>query len=1189
VSAFVHLRAHTEYSLVDSVLRVKPLMDAVERLGMPAVAITDLGNVSAMVKFYRAALDRGVKPIVGTDVWVADALEDREPTRLTLLAISDEGFKAVSRLLSRAYAQDGGQERALLLKEWLSTEILTGLIALSGAQFGEVGRALIGSRPERAAQVLDYWRALFPGRFYIELQRLGRAGEQEYVEAAVRLAAANAAPVVATNEVCFLDTGDFEAHETRVCIAQGRTLDEPGRPRNYTEQQYLKSAEEMTELFADLPEATENTVEIAKRCNLELRLDDVFLPDFELPGSATAKGYLREHAQAGLRQRLVPAHGGPSGGAVVALSAATARASEAPAAVQEPVEVPEVYAQRLERELDVICDMGFEGYFLIVADFINWARASSIPVGPGRGSGAGSLVAYALGITDLDPIEHDLLFERFLNPERVSMPDFDVDFCIEGRDRVIDYVSRKYGRDRVSQIITYGTMAARAVVRDVGRVLGMPYGYVDRIAKLIPFELGITLEKALADDEELRSVYESEDEVRALIDLAQRLEGLARNAGTHAGGVVIAPAPLTEFMPLYAEPGGGGSLTQLDKDDLEAIGLIKFDFLGLKTLTIIDKALASINAERAGRGEPPVDIGAIPVNDPKTYDLLRRCQTTAVFQLESRGMRDLIKRLQPDRFEDLVAILALFRPGPLQSGMVEEFIDRKHGRNSAPIDYLHPDLEPFLKPTYGVILYQEQVMQIAQVLAGYSLGGADLLRRAMGKKKPEEMAKQRSVFRKGAVERGLAAERADQIFDLMEKFAGYGFNKSHSAAYALIAYQTAWLKAHYPEAFMAAVMTADMDHTDKLDVLKEECTEMGIALDPPDVNRSGYPFTVGARQRVVYGLGAIKGVGQGVVEAIVAEREAGGSFRSLLDFCRRVGPQRLGRRAVEALVKSGALDALGANRATLMRSVPDTMALAERSAQAMAAGQATLFGAEEEGDDLEHVFPEVREWSKRERLVAEYESLGLCLTGHFFDEYEQHCRHFTHGPIAKLTAAVPSEGTPAFQQPRRDVTVAGVLLRMGRRGTAMTVDLHDGTKRIEVSLFDEVFSLSKHLLTKHAVLVVEGQMRYDDFSSAWRVNARRVRSVDDAIEEHARRITVPWNGGRSAPDFVRCLKDTLTPFRQGECLVCVRYTGAAAGALLTLGDAWRVRPTRELRDALTRLLGEESYTLHYAPPRLAGQ
>jgi DNA polymerase-3 subunit alpha len=1152
VTAFVHLRVHSEYSLVDSVVRVKPLVDKVRELGMSAVALTDLGNVSAMVKFYRAATDKGIKPIIGADVWIGESLADADPSRLTLLCANRSGFRNLSRLLTDGHARGQAHGRALILKEWLDIERLDGLLGLSGGQSGELGRAFAGTRPERALDVLDDWCTLLPGRFYIELQRAGRPAENEYLQRAVQLAAARGVPIVATNEVCFLERTDFDAHETRVCIAQGRTLNDPARPRHYTEQQYLKSPQEMAELFAELPEALTNTVEIAKRCNLELDLGNVFLPRFELPDGRTAQAYLREQADLGLRNRL--RHN----------------------VIEAPADAP--YFERLARELDVICAMGFEGYFLIVADFIAWARQSSIPVGPGRGSGAGSLVAYALGITDLDPLEHDLLFERFLNPERVSLPDFDVDFCIEGRDRVIDYVSRRYGRDRVSQIITYGTMAARAVVRDVGRVLGMTYGHVDRIAKLIPFEIGITLDKALAEDEELRALYESDEEIRGLIDLARQLEGLARNAGTHAGGVVIAPDPLIESMPLYSDPTSA-SLTQLDKDDLEAIGLVKFDFLGLKTLTIIDKALATINRERIAGGDEPVDIAALDLTDRKAYDLLNRCQTTAVFQLESRGMRDLIKRLKPDRFDDLVAILALFRPGPLQSGMVDEFIERKHGRNIAAIDYLHPSLEPILQPTYGVILYQEQVMQIAQVLAGYSLGGADLLRRAMGKKKPEEMAKQRAVFQQGATERGIPADRAQYIFDLMEKFAGYGFNKSHSAAYALLAYQTAWLKAHYPEAFMAAVMTADMDHTDKLVVFINDCRGLGIEIEPPDVNRSGLGFSVGGPQRINYGLGAIKGVGQSVVEALVADRDRGGAYTDLLDLCRRVGQQKLNRRVLEALVRSGALDGFGLNRATLMNAIGAVLSLTEKAALADAAGQAGLFGPDDDATDIAHVFAPLREWTKRERREAERDSLGLYLTSHPFEDYAEHCRHFSNGSIASVISSLPAEGQP--YQTRRTATLAGVVMDVKRRGSRIALDLDDNTDRVEVTLFDEVYAASKHLINKHAVLVVDGQIRYDDFLGAWRLTAHRVRSVDEAIEEHARRITISLSGEDSGIELIGRLRETLEPFRRGNCEVSIQYRSPAGQAQLTCGDAWSVRPTRELRERLSRLLGDDRYAIHY--------
>ena len=1147
---FVHLRVHSEYSLEDSVLSVSALLDQVLQLNMPAVGLADQSNVFAAVKFYREAVKRGIKPIVGADLWIAAAAEDRDPSRLTVLCLDEEGFRNLSRLLTLSYADGRYLGRALVLKEWLEPDKLAGLLALSGGQSGELGRILLGSQPEKATDALRYWRMLFPERFYIELHRIGRPQESVYLSKAVNLAGAERVPVVATNDVRFLTRQDFETHEIRICIQQGRILDDPGRPREYSEHQYLKSPEEMADLFRDIPEALANSVEIAKRCNWQLKLGQVFLPEFQLPEGTTADAYLRTLVHEGLRTRLPGL---------------------------DPSEAVR-YAERLDLELDVICEMGFEGYFLIVADFIGWARTNAIPVGPGRGSGAGSLAAYVLGITDLDPIVHELLFERFLNPERVSMPDFDIDFCIEGRDRVIEYVAQRYGTDRVSQIITFGTMAARAVVRDVGRVLGMPYGYVDRIAKLIPPELGITLGKALTDNDELRKAYESEDEVRTLIDLARPLEGLVRNAGTHAGGVVIAPAPLTEFMPLYCE-SDGNTLTQFDKDDVESVGLVKFDFLGLKTLTIIDRAVKTINRQRRAEKLDAIRIAEIPLDDPAAYELLKSGRTTAVFQLESRGMRDLITRLQPDHFDDLVAILALFRPGPLQSGMVEDFIGRKHGRNRDPIDYFHPTLEPILKATYGVILYQEQVMQIAQVMAGYSLGGADLLRRAMGKKKPEEMAQQRSIFVEGASRKGVDERKSSYIFDLMEKFAAYGFNKSHSAAYALVAFQTAWLKAHYVEAFMSAVLTADMDNTDRLVLLKDDCTQMGIALERPDVNVSAYEFTVGGRHSVTYGLGAIKGVGRGVIENLLGEREANGPFRNLFDLCRRVDQHKLNRRVLEALARSGALDGLGANRPALLNAVPHALRLAERSVHAKAAGQTALFA--EQGDDggLEHLLTPVGDWNERERLAAERESLGLYLSGHPFDQYARHCRCFTDGSISDVIGALPSDG--GRDRSRKDVIIAGLVMDIFRRGNRVSVRLDDNTDRVEVTLFDEAYAEYGHLLTKDAVLVINGQLRFDDFLNEWRVTAKRVRSVDEAIEESARRLTIRWTSDGEGQEFVRSLRETLKPFTQGRCEVCVEYSGPAAKASLTLGQGWAVRPTRELRERLTQLVGEERFSIHY--------
>ncbi|MFZ5620055.1 MAG: DNA polymerase III subunit alpha [Pseudomonadota bacterium] len=1155
---FVHLHLHTEYSLVDGIVRVKPLVKAVAAAGMPACAVTDQSNLFALVKFYKAAIGAGIKPIIGADVWVHNAQDPNQPGRLVLLCQDRAGYLNLNELISRSYID--GQHRGVpvVQKDWLR-EHSAGLIALSGGRAGDVGLALLAGNTALAEELLDDWLALFPDRYYLELQRTGREREEDYLHAAVELAARRDVPVVATNDVHFLAPEDFEAHEARVCIHDGRTIDDPRRPRRHSEQQYLKTPEEMAELFADIPEALENTVEIARRCNLELTLGRNYLPDFPVPAGLTMDEFFRQQAREGLEARLVK------------LFDATA---------PDFAEKRRPYDERLQIELDVIIQMGFPGYFLIVADFIKWAKANGVPVGPGRGSGAGSLVAYALTITDLDPIQYDLLFERFLNPERVSMPDFDVDFCMEGRDRVIDYVAEKYGRDKVSQIITYGSMAAKAVVRDVGRVLGHPYGFVDRIAKLIPFEIGMTLDKALEQEEQLRQAYENEEDVRAIIDLARSLEGLSRNAGKHAGGVVIAPSKLTDFTPLYCEAGGANLVSQFDKDDVEAVGLVKFDFLGLRTLTIIDWALATLNRQRAARGEEPVDIERIPLDDPAAFNLLKACQTTAVFQLESSGMKDLIRRLQPDTFEDIVALVALFRPGPLQSGMVDDFIARKHGR--AKVEYPHPKLEPILKPTYGVILYQEQVMQIAQVLAGYTLGGADLLRRAMGKKKPEEMAKQREIFTEGAVANGVDANVATYIFDLMEKFAGYGFNKSHSAAYALVSYQTAWMKAHHPAPFMAAVLSADMDNTDKVVTLIDECQSMKLNVVPPDINRSDYRFTVAGEDTVIYGLGAIKGVGQAAIEGVMAEREANGAFRDLYEFCRRVDLRKLNRRVLEALIRAGACDSLGENRATLMAQLPTALKLAEQSERDAGAGQVDLFGNAIETEVAPVEAVSLPEWDEEIRLQGEKETLGLYLTGHPICRYEDELARITSG---RLAALIGNGDAPNSRSVDRQVVVAGLVIalrvRQTRRGSMAFVTLDDRSARVEMRVFSDVFEHHRNLIAKDRVLVVEGVLGYDDYSGGQQLTADRLYDIGQAREIFARRVVIEVDDAKAGNGFLQSLAETLRPFREGKCPVWIDYRNRAARAQVALGREWNVRPADELLHRLHELAGEGHVQVEY--------
>ncbi len=1155
MTQFVHLRLHTEYSLLDGIVRVPELMTAVASAGMPAIALTDQSNLFAMVKFYKEAQMAGVKPVIGVDAWIREPGERAAPTRAVFLCQNLAGYRHLTQLVTRSFLE--GQQRGVPMIErgWLDCAVLEGLILLSGGQEGDIGQALTRGNVDEAHRCLARWQALCGDRFYLEVQRTGRAGEMLYSEAVLDLARERGVPAVATNDVRFLTRAEFEAHEARVCIREGALLADPSRRRRYSEEQYLKTPAQMCELFADAPELLVNSVEIAKRCSLEIKLGSSMLPAYPVPAGSTTEGFLRDEAARGLGARLEEA------------KALRGVLRDAPA-----------YAARLELELGVICSMGFAGYFLIVADFIRWARENGVPVGPGRGSGAGSLVAFALGITDLDPIEHDLLFERFLNPERVSMPDFDVDFCMEGRDRVIEYVANKYGRERVSQIITYGTLAAKAVIRDVGRVLGHNYGYVDKIAKLVPFEIGITLDKALEQEDELRRLYEGDTDVRELIDLARALEGLARNAGTHAGGVVIAPSVLTDFTPLYCEEGSTTPVTQFDKDDVEAAGLVKFDFLGLRTLTIIDWAVRDINTARAAMHEPPLVVSALPMDDVPTYQLLKSCKTTAVFQLESRGMKDLIRRLQPDRFGDIVALVALFRPGPLQSGMVDDFIARKHDTSGATIDYLHPDLKPVLEATYGVILYQEQVMQIAQILAGYTLGGADLLRRAMGKKKPEEMAKQRSVFVSGAVARGVREAQATHIFDLMEKFAGYGFNKSHSAAYALLSYQTAWLKAHYPAAFMAAVLSSDMDKTDKVVTLIDECVSMKLTVHPPDVNESVFAFKVAGPDSIRYGMGAIKGVGESAVQAIVDERAANGPYRSLPDLCRRIDLSRVNRRVFEALIRSGSLDRIGPNRATLTAELDRAMHLGEQNSRAMSVGQVDLFGLSAAPNSV------MADWTEAQRLAGERETLGLFLSGHPITPYEPDLKFLVSARLVDVGGAKPQAplGERGWNQ-GKPATVAGLVLEIRRRPNRVTLILDDRSARLEVSMYEEIFQQHRDIIVKDAILIVEGMLRFDDFIESWRLQAKTLMDIDRARERFARRLWLRWPGQFDGPQGMSRFEELLRPYLKGPCGVSVVVNRPEYSGRLNLADAWSVRPSRELLDKLSALVGREGWYLVYGP------
>ncbi|MBM3362056.1 MAG: DNA polymerase III subunit alpha [Betaproteobacteria bacterium] len=1145
---FVHLRTHTEFSVVDGMLRIDDLAQAAAADRQPALAITDLNNLFGAVKFYKAARASGVKPLIGADVWVQTPgrEESAAAARLLLLAQNQRGYLNLCELLTRAWTSNVQRDLAVIKSVWLE-ELSEGLIALSGANSGAVGQALLQGDESRASAIALHLASLFPHRFYLELQRADQPDDERHVVAAVRLASRLGLPVVATHPVQFACPDDFEAHETRVCIAQGQTLGNARRPRWFTQSQYFKSRAEMAALFADIPSALANAVEIARRCSLVLELGRPQLPDYPTPVQdgvpMPIDQYFRRASREGLTQRLRALFPDPS-------LLETRRAE---------------YEQRLEFEIDVILKMGFPGYFLIVSDFINWAKTHGCPVGPGRGSGAGSLVAYALGITDLDPIQYKLLFERFLNPERVSMPDFDIDFCQANRDRVIDYVKAKYGHEAVSQIATFGTMAARAVIRDVGRALDMPYGLCDGIAKLVPNKPGMTVTlqyppKPKPEGDKNNYVLElepvlaervaREEEVRTLIELAQKLEGLTRNVGMHAGGVLIAPGKLTDFCPLYAQPGSDAAVSQFDKDDVDSIGLVKFDFLGLATLTVLEMARQLIVERHPAQKN--FSYESIALDDTATFDLFSRGQTESVFQFESTGMQRMLRDAKPTRLEDLIALNALYRPGPME--LIPSFVARKHGRE--PVQYPHPLVESVLAETYGIMVYQEQVMQTAQLLGGYSLGGADLLRRAMGKKKPEEMAEHRVIFRKGAAAKGIGEQQADEIFTLMEAFAGYGFNKSHAAAYSLLAYHTAWLKVHYPAEFFCANMTVEMDDTDKLKVLYADAVRMGLVFEGPDVNRGQYRFEPIGDRQIRYGLAAIRGTGEQAIAAIVAARDAQGPFTSLYDFCVRVDRTRLNRRTVEALIKAGAFDSLQRNRAALLASVDLALDFAQ-VAQANV-NQGGLFDADpQQSQSQEPPLVEALPWGVRERLTHEKTALGFFLSGHLFDETESEVRRFVRRRIGDLTEGREPQVIAAIVSEVRTIN--------GQRGKLYVIRLDDKSGVIEAAVDETFYNLHKTLLCEDQLLIAQGTVQ-PDRASGLRFRMAQAWSLESARCRFGKYVRMAVNG--SAPDIDRLLRDY--PARrehtdQGERVLglSVRLSLFREGACadLQLGETARIYPS----------------------------
>jgi DNA polymerase-3 subunit alpha len=1147
---FIHLRLHSEYSIVDGLVRIDDVIKAAADDNQPALAITDLSNLFGMVKFYKAARGKGIKPVVGCDVWITNDDNRDKPSRLLLLAKNRHGYLQLCELLSKAWLTNLYRGRAELRTDWLEQLALdgqpNGLIGLSGAHFGDIGCAIDNGNLAAAKRHAERWASIFPNNFYIEVQRAGQPNMEAQVRQSVALAAELGLPVVATHPVQFLTKDEFTAHEARTCIAEGEILANARRVRRFNDQQCFKTQAEMAALFADMPAALQNTVEIAKRCNLVMELGKPKLPAFPTPDGITLDEFLAIEAKAGLEKRLEHLYPDPA-----------RREEERPR-----------YEERLEFETNTIIKMGFPGYFLIVADFIQWAKNNGVPVGPGRGSGAGSLVAYSLSITDLDPLAYNLLFERFLNPERVSMPDFDIDFCQEGRDRVIQYVKDRYGRDAVSQIATFGTMAAKGAVRDVGRVLDMGYNFCDGISKLIPFKPGklVTLDDAIKEEPLLAERMEKEDEVRQLLDLAKQVEGIARNIGMHAGGVLIAPGKLTDFCPLYTQGGDSGVVSQYDKDDVEAVGLVKFDFLGLTTLTILDRAVRYI--KQLDPAMTDFSLDRLPLNDRGSYELLTKAKTVAVFQLESRGMQGMLKDARPDRFEDIIALVALYRPGPMD--LIPDFCRRKHGER---FDYPDPRTEGILSETYGIMVYQEQVMQMAQVIGGYSLGGADLLRRAMGKKKAEEMAEHRLIFREGAAKNGLSTEKADEIFDLMEKFAGYGFNKSHAAAYALLSYYTAYLKAHHPAAFMAANLSLAMDDTDKIKILVADALDVcKLTLLPPDINQSDYRFMpVGEpgkkATQIRYGLGAIKGSGQSAIEAIIAARQSG-PFTDLFDFARRIDKRQINRRTIDALIKAGALDCFGVDRAILLASVARAMEGAEQAEAA--ANQVSLFGDDTDpGAKPEYV--KTTPWSDKQKLTEEKSALGFYLSGHLFHAYAAEARRFARTKLADLEPA---------RDPRMIAgVIAALRTQMTQRGKMIIVTLDDASATVDVTVFAELYEANKRLFKEDEFLAVQGKVSEDRFTGGMRITAEKVMDIAAARASFVKALKLSMNGQADANK----LRELIQPYLQQEaaCPVVLQYTKNGALTEIRLSDAWRVRADDSLKTKLSEWLAEENVQFEY--------
>ena len=1143
---FVHLGIHTEFSITESIVRIPDLIKAAVNDEMPALALTDLSNLHAAVKFYTKCLDKGIKPILGSNIRLNDAEH-----KVTLLSMTNKGWRSLTEIVSRGFIEGQQLDIPCVQKEWV-LEQNQDIIVLLGMH-SDVGKMLNSSNPQKADALLEEWIEKFDNRVYLALTRTDRPDEENFIAGAIKLAQKYNIGVVAHNDVHFIAQTDFEAHEARVCIADGYVLGDSRRPRYYSSEQYFKTAEEMTELFSDIPSAIENTYHIAKRCNVSLRLGFNDLPDYPVPEGHTIDTFFEHVSQEGLEERLNFLY-------------------PVEKRDEDWAEIRKVYDERLAYEIGTILNMGFPGYFLIVMDFIQWSKNNGVPVGPGRGSGAGSLVAYSLKITDLDPLRYDLLFERFLNPERVSMPDFDIDFCIAGRDRVIDYVARHYGREAVSQIATFGTMAAKGAIRDVARVLGKSYGLADRISKMIPTKpLGVDLRGAIDIEPQLKDIVTNpsnpdNDDAAEIWEMALKLEGITRNTGKHAGGVVIAPGKITDYSAVMCDADGTNRVAQFDKDDVESAGLVKFDFLGLRNLTVIEDAIQNIN-KRIGP-EKSVDITYIPLDDPKAYSIFADANTTAIFQFESVGMKKMLKEARPSKFEEIIAFVSLYRPGPMD--LIPDFIHRMHG---GEFEYLHPLLEGVLEPTYGIMVYQEQVMQAAQYCAGYTLGGADMLRRAMGKKKPEEMVKQRQIFIEGAAQKDIDESTANHIFDYMEKFAGYGFNKSHAAAYALVAYQTAWLKAYYPSEFMAAVLTSEMQNTDSIVFLIDDCRINGLEVFPPSINMSFYQFHASDEKTIVYGLGAIKGVGEAAMQSVIDSRLQDGPYKDLFDFCHRIDLKKINKRTLEALIRSGALDCLGIDRASIMAQLPEAVQAADQARSNRETGIMDLFGEVEEVQ--RKPAKPVKPWSDEVRLKGEKDTLGLYLTGHPIDVYRPELKSFIPVRINELTPT------------RRGVTTvfAGLVVDVANFPNRMMVTLDDGTARIEVSANHERFQRFKDIIQADRVVVIEGEIYEREGYDRPMGRLTKAFSLNEIRQKRANSIQIKLATEHLTQSLSSDLQKILLPFCNVDMCnhipMQLQIDYPYASAEVHLGLNWKVAPQDELLAKLRDYFGKDVIHIEY--------